>query len=204
MSRRRRARVGVVLVVTMMATIAGSGCGDEGSAVGAGEGKDPLSTLSEALDSAGGPVVAETDIVFVEGSDTVRVGGLDITLPLLTSYYEPGGRNITVPPSWPVLNDTEIWEHDAELMATIGLAVFKQTTLVTEDDSRERLVSDGFGVANHQDSEVVHQSVVTNPESGVTCWTEVRFGRTREFFDPSYQSVVLFAGPGIASSGMIV
>jgi len=47
-------------------------------------------------------------------------------------------------------------------------------------------------------------SEITNDDTGVSCWTEVRYGRNDPGFHDSFQSVVLFAGPEIASSGVIM
>lgn len=116
------------------------------------------------MDSVAGPTVADTGIMYLGGSDTVRVGGLSITHPMLVDHYDTG-TNITVPPSWPTSAVVQLREDGTAGGATFGLAVFAQTTLVTDDEARTRLVDDGFRVAGHEDSEVVRESELKNPES---------------------------------------
>lgn len=193
---------------TMVAAAAGcagegaAGIGEEGAIVESDGSAVPVESLFEVLDSVAGPTVADTEVVFVEGDDTITVGGLPVTLALLADYYEVD--NITVPPTWPTLDVVQLFRYDVSSAAVFGLAVLAQTTLVTDESARAGLVEDGFAVARHQDSAVVHRSESTNPDSGVTCWVELRYGKRRAGFDPSHQAVLLFAGPGIASSGIIV
>ena len=154
---------------------------------------------SHRLASLGGPTVADPAIRHDGAS--VSIGGLELTCPLLVDY-EAGATNITVPPSWPTLVIAELDHRRMASAPTFGLAVFKQTMLVTSDDTRAPLVDHAFRVARHDHSPVMHASVTTS--AGVTCWMEMRHGKRRSGLGPSHRAVLLFAGPGIASSGVIV
>ena len=128
-------------------------------------------------------------------------------MPILQEldYTTSEARNITVPPSWPTLSQAEL-VSDADPFAnpTFGAAVLAQTTLVTEDDSREQLIESVFEISGLEDQEIVHDSATTDDEGGLTCWAHVRLGRPRPAVAPEHEAVVLFAGPEIASSGLII
>jgi hypothetical protein len=157
--------------------------------------------MSDQLADVGGPTVPDTTIRYA--GDAVSLGGLTIASPAFGDHYDRG-TNITVPPSWPSLAVVQLVHRYATSAATFGLAVFKQTTLVTRPESRAVLVDHAFRIARHHESSVVRQSLRTDTASGVTCWTELRHGKRRAGLDPSHRAVLLFAGPGIASSGVIV
>jgi len=66
------------------------------------------------------------------------------------------------------------------------------------------LVDDAYSIARLDEAEVIHESRTDNADTGVTCWAHVRLGRTREGFEPQHRAVVMFAGPDIASSGLVI
>lgn len=165
-------------------------------------GTDPLGTLGQALSSVGGEIVDDTEIRYVDGAGVIGLGGLEIEMPILAELdYYVDDFNLTVPPSWPTLRIAELLSVvDPSTAPNIGVALFAQTRMVTDESSRRGLLDVSAEVGRHADSDVIHESETVASDGAVTCWTEVRFGSPRAGLPSSHYATVLFAGPGLASS----
>jgi hypothetical protein len=167
---------------------------------------DTLDELIAAAAGQAGEIVDDTEIRYVDGSDTISIGGLDVVWPLLGERrYSTAAGNFTVPPSWPTLDLVQLdSEGESFENPVIGVGVFAQTTLVSEPDSRQRMFDEAWRVARHTDSDVIHRSETVSLSTGVTCWAEIRHGQVGERPNPRHHAVVLIAGEGIASSGIVI
>lgn len=188
---------------TVVAISVGACSGDDDGSDEAEESMSELEAdatageIGEALDSAGGETVDDVEIVFAPGSDSLRVGGLDIALDGMNGYAEIG-TDILLPPDWPTLSVVPLLHADPANHPDVTVAVFAQTTLVTEADSRSALFERFWSVSQADDGETLHAS--TTEGDGVTCHAEVR-RRAGVAGDVEF-ALVLFAGPGLASSAL--
>lgn len=203
--KARRRSSAIAATVAALASIAGCGSGDDADA---GSDDECGQVEADSLDDLDGETVAETDIEYRDGEGALMLGALAVEMPILREldyYFDSEGRNVTVPPTWLTLDKMQLHsDQDPFGNPTIGLAVFGQTTMTTDDACRREVLDAYWTVARFTEAEVIHESETTHSETDVTCWTEVRFGQVRSGFDPEHQSVTLFGGPGVASSAIIM
>lgn len=192
---------------------------------------ESLDSLIGAAADQAGPIVADTEIHYAEGDSELTIGGLTLEHPMfpdmfvvdleasnphtgtwrsvLLDHLVMGGFRNRVELEARAEAEGDVYiPADEERYPMLGLGVFAQTTLVTDPTSRAELFSAGFWhleLELHEDGrqfDVVHRSETTHDDGTVTCWVEAR-----RQIGPGYQaqqSIVLFAGADLASSGIIL
>ena len=204
-TRSRRTRQAAALVAATAATVAGCSGDDDDDPAGSPNvivlsGDVTEEALADAFDAMG-ESVDDVEIVFGEGSGSISVGGLPLTLGALADYVAVE-TNFLVPPTWWTLRRRAL-VHRTEPFAALPVTwvVFAQTVAVTDDELRAAVEHAHWRLAGLADVEPSHRSTVV--ADGVTCRTEIRVERSESFGDLE-RGHVLFAGPGLASSAVVV
>ncbi len=201
--RTRRA----LAVVAAAATVVTGCSGDDEPAADDDPNVDVLEegdvndeSIGEALDDQG-EVVDDVEIRFDDRSESISVGGLAMTIPALADYVTKD-TDILAPPTWSTLALTAL-THETEPFdaPSATFVVFSQTVAVTDDELRSGNEDQHWALAELTDVDPAHTSVTEG--DGVTCRLEIRVDSGGNFGDID-RGHVLFSGPGLASSAMVV
>ncbi len=163
--------------------------------------------LEQTLSSLGGQTVNDTTIDYTDGTDTISVGGLKLTMPTLTGYAKLDSRDTYTPPGWPTLNKIMLItvDDDNQNQPTLTWSVMSQTELVTDDTNRARL-NDQYQTLMERvvnDITIIHDSHTTNTDNTIHCWTTIWAGESRIGGNLN-RGTVFIAGDNIASSGLVI
>jgi len=162
---------------------------------------DAVDDAFAELDEAAGNTVDNVDIGWDNNNptSTIDIAGVELTLPELDGYRFGVSGETVMPPTWPTLDRREGYHiEQVGALPRYGFAVFKQTTLVTDDTKRQNLIDQLFSYQRMADDEVLANTTTTGP-NGRTCWVETRLDP--DVFDDfrlTYNTIMV-AGPDIAS-----
>lgn len=166
-----------------------------------------IDELEATLSTLGGQTVDDLTATHHAGSDTLSVGGLEITWPRLASYVFFDSESTYMPPAWVTHTQlTGIDDRADGASANVDVAVFAQTDVVTDAELRDELFSEAFRLYafdgdGQLPSDVLHSSITTD-DTGRTCFTEIQTVERLSLV--TQQAVVLVAGPDIAASGYVI
>lgn len=157
-------------------------------------------------------IVADADLTLDEQAGSIRVGGLELRYPGFADLLLPPkvdiGRSTSLARDLPVLHFMELYPTDTAATAEVGdlvgfklgVAVLKQTTMVTDPDIRTRRVQQLRDI--QQLDLAMFSGSVGDFREGVQCWVDVC--RDSSSTSQLVASIISFAGPEIASSTMVV
>ena len=201
--RSRRAMAVMTAAATVVAGCSGDDdepAADDDPNVQVLDGEDVDEESISAALADQGEVVDDVEIRFEDRSESISVGGLELTIPTLVEYVGDDS-DILAPPTWSTLALQSL-EHETDPfeIPSVTFAVFSQTVAVTDDELRAGIEEQHWALAQLTDVEPAHSSVTEGV--GVTCRVEIRVDSDDRFGDID-RGHVLFSGPGLASSAMV-